>query len=61
MRVIPTTGYERQVRKLLNPQARAASEAEIATRPDTWPVIPGTGGARKARVALPGRGKSAGA
>ncbi|MGH7104717.1 MAG: type II toxin-antitoxin system RelE/ParE family toxin [Acetobacteraceae bacterium] len=30
------------------------------TRPDAWPVIPGTGGARKARVALPGRGKSAG-
>ena len=30
-------------------------------RPDAWPVIQGTGGARKARVALPGRGKSGGA
>ena len=30
-------------------------------RPDAWPVIQGTGGARKARVRLPGRGKSGGA
>ena len=30
-------------------------------RPEAWPVIPGTGGARKARIGLPGRGKRGGA
>jgi hypothetical protein len=29
--------------------------------PNCWPVIPGTGGARKARAARGGRGKSGGA
>jgi hypothetical protein len=46
---------------LLSPDARTAAEAAIVARPDAWPVIQGTGGARKARVALPGRGKSGGA
>jgi hypothetical protein len=61
MRVIPTSGYERRVRRLLKPEARAAAETAITARPDAWPVIRGAGGARKARVALPGRGKSGGA
>jgi hypothetical protein len=38
-----------------------AAEAEIAVRPEAWPVIAGTGGARKAHVALPGRGARDGA
>lgn len=61
MRVIATRGYDRRASRLLTAEARAAAEAEIAARPDTWPVVPGTGGARKARVALPGRGKRGGA
>lgn len=61
MRVIATRGYERAAARLLTPEARAAAEAEIVARPDAWPVIPGTGGARKARIALPGRGKRGGA
>ena len=61
MRVIATRGYERQAARLLTAEARAAAEAEIVARPEAWPVIPGTGGARKARIALPGRGKSGGA
>ncbi len=61
MRVIATTGYERRARRLLTPEARMTAEAALLVRPDAWPVIPGTGGARKARVALPGRGKSGGA
>lgn len=61
MRVIASREYERRVVRLLSPEARAAAEAGIVARPDGWPVIPGTGGARKARVALPGRGKSGGA
>ena len=61
MRVIATRGYERAAGRLLTAEARAAAEAEIVARPDAWPVIPGTGGARKARIALPGRGKRGGA
>jgi mRNA-degrading endonuclease RelE of RelBE toxin-antitoxin system len=61
MRVIATRGYERGAARLLTPEARMAAEAEIVARPDAWPVIAGTGGARKARIALPGRGKRGGA
>ena len=61
MRVIATRGYQRRAGRLLSHEARAVAEASIAARPDAWPVIPGTGGARKARIALPGRGKSGGA
>lgn len=61
MRIIPTEVYERRAARLLTARDRLAAETAIVTRPDAWPVIPGTGGARKARVALPGRGKSGGA
>ena len=36
------------------------AELEIALGPTAWPVIRGTGGARKARAARGGRGKSGG-
>ena len=61
MQVIATRGYRRAAARLLTAESRAAAEAEIVARPEAWPVIQGTGGARKARVALPGRGKRAGA
>lgn len=61
MKVVATTGYDRRARKLLTAGERAAAEMEIALAPEAWPVIPGTGGARKARVARGGRGKSGGA
>jgi hypothetical protein len=61
MRVIATRGYDRRAARLLTPEERAAAEAAILARPEAWPVIPGTGGARKARVARGGRGKSGGA
>jgi len=59
-RVIATRGYERRAIRLLTPEARVAAEAELVARPDAWPVIAGTGGGRKARIALPGRGKRGG-
>lgn len=46
---------------MLTPAEREVGEAEIIAAPDAWPVIAGTGGARKARVARGNRGKSAGA
>jgi hypothetical protein len=59
--IIAARGYQRRASRLLSPDARAAAEAAIVARPDAWPVIQGTGGARKARIGLPGRGKSGGA
>jgi hypothetical protein len=38
-----------------------SAEAEIISAPEAWPVIPGGGGIRKARVARGGKGKSGGA
>ena len=34
---------------------------ELSKAPDRWPVVQGTGGLRKARMRLAGRGKSGGA
>ena len=61
MRVVATRGYDRRARKLFSEAERAAAELEIALAPAAWPVIAGTGGARKARAARGGRGKSGGA
>jgi hypothetical protein len=60
MKVVATPGYDRRARKLFMPAERAAAELEIALAPTAWPVIRGTGGARKARAAGGGRGKSGG-
>jgi hypothetical protein len=61
MKVVATLGYDRRARKLFTAAERAAAELEIALAPTAWPVIRGTGGARKARAARGGRGKSGGA
>ena len=61
MKVVATRGYDRRAKKLFSPAERAAAELEIAIAPEAWPVVPGTGGARKARAARGGRGKSGGA
>ena len=61
VRVVATHGYDRRARKLLSDAERAAAELEIALAASAWPVIVGTGGARKARATRGGRGKSGGA
>ncbi|MBI1777369.1 MAG: type II toxin-antitoxin system RelE/ParE family toxin [Proteobacteria bacterium] len=61
MRVVATPGYDRRARKLLTAGERATAELEIALAPLAWPVIAGTGGARKARAARGGKGKRGGA
>jgi hypothetical protein len=61
MKVVATLGYDRRARRLFTPTERATAELEIALAPTVWPVIRGTGGARKARTARGGRGKSGGA
>ncbi len=60
MKLIASRNYQRRATRLLSRDERAAAEAGIVARPQAWPVIPGTGGARKARIALRGRGKRGG-
>jgi hypothetical protein len=60
MRVIASPHYERRSTKLLSPEERAIAEAGIIARPEAWPIISATGGARKARIAVGGRGKRGG-
>jgi hypothetical protein len=60
MRVFRTTQYLRNAERLLTAEERLAVEAAIIGAPDSWPVIPGTGGARKARAGRGSRGKSGG-
>lgn len=57
----PRTFDRRAERAGLNEDDLAELIRALAERPDLGPVIPGTGGARKVRVRLPGRGKSGGA
>ena len=46
---------------MLSPVERDTVIAEIASDPERGDLIPGTGGLRKRRIALPGRGKRGGA
>lgn len=61
MKIVPTQFYLRKAAKLFSEQERQAMEHAIAENPERWPVIAGTGGLRKARVARPGTGKRGGA
>jgi hypothetical protein len=58
--VVSLSAYESQVSALLTEDERMAMEFFIACAPESHPVIPGSGGFRKARWALRGRGKSGG-
>ncbi|MFA6130554.1 MAG: type II toxin-antitoxin system RelE/ParE family toxin [Candidatus Omnitrophota bacterium] len=53
--------YERLARSLIPAEVERAFEALVIAKPDVGSVVPGLGGARKVRVAIPGRGKRAGA
>ncbi len=52
--------YESHVADLLTEDERSAMEYFIALAPEAHPVIPRSGGFRKARWALSGRGKRGG-
>ena len=49
--IVSLSGYESQVSALLTDEERMAMEFVIACAPEEHPVIPGTGGFRKARWA----------
>jgi hypothetical protein len=61
VKIVPTRVYLRHAAKLFSDVERTAMEDAIAANPEQWPVIPGTGGLRKARVARTGIGKRGGA
>jgi hypothetical protein len=60
VRVFATSQYESEVRRLLTELEQAALQRAIAADPEAHPIIPGTGGVRKARWTRQGKGKSGG-
>lgn len=59
--IVETPEFIRRVDKLLDDDEREALIAYLAANPTAGDLIPGTGGVRKLRWALEGRGKRGGA
>jgi hypothetical protein len=59
-RIIRSSRYERAAARLLRPSVQQELEDSIAWEPERHPLMPGTGGFRKARWRRPGGGKSGG-
>ncbi len=50
--------FTRALLQLVSDDDYRQFQVEMAAAPDKWPIIKSSGGLRKARLALPGRGKS---
>ena len=61
MTVVETERFLRDAESLMPPAVRAELVLYLAANPDAGDVMPDTGGVRKLRWALPGRGRSGGA
>jgi len=59
--VVETPGFLSAARKLLSDDERALLVSYLAAEPHAGDLVQGTGGVRKLRWALEGRGKSGGA
>jgi len=59
--VVETAGFLASAAGLLSEDERAAVVGMLARDPECGDVVPGTGGLRKVRIRLSGRGKSGGA
>lgn len=53
--------FTRRITEFLSDEEYRQFQADLAANPETGDVIPGLGGLRKVRLALPGRGKRGGA
>lgn len=60
MRFVETSIFTRKIVLLLPEEAYRLLQAELAANPEGGDVIPGGGGIRKYRFALPGMGKRGG-
>ena len=60
MVIIETSVFTRQAQKLLNDDAYRDLQIALAERPDMGAVMVGSGGLRKVRWAVQGRGKRGG-
>lgn len=61
VKLVSANIYERRVKAILAPIEQTAVENDIVNNPKNFPVIPGTGGIRKAKAVRGNRGKSGGA
>lgn len=60
MVIIETSVFSKQVDRLLSEDEYRQLQTELAARPDTGVVIPGSSGLRKVRWSLQGHGKRGG-
>ena len=58
--VVETPEFRRRIARLLGDDERQALIDHMAANPDAGELMPGSGGARKLRWRLPGKGKSGG-
>ena len=61
MVIIETSVFTRRITELLSDDEYRELQATLVERPKTGPVIPGSGGIRKLRWSVSGRGKRGGA
>jgi hypothetical protein len=61
LQVLETATFTRQVQAVMSAEEYRILQMALVLRPDAGAVIPGSGGLRKLRWALPGRGKRGGA
>ena len=61
MVIVETSVFTRQVQKLLSDDEYRQLQIELICRPEMGAIIPGSGGLRKVRWSMPGRGKRSGA
>ena len=60
MEFVETKNYTEDVEDLLTPEEQRELQSRLISRPNAGAVIRGTGGCRKLRVRMRGRGKSGG-
>lgn len=58
---VESRGFTERLRDLVDDEAYRAFQNELQSNPEKGALIKGAGGVRKARMRLPGRGKSGGA